>query len=88
VTQSAFGADNFVTAVRTLGKDFHLTPLKINLAVNNEGIIPSPICRLKKYITLTIEQSANSAEIGRLFGMKTAGCSGKSATPINGAGQR
>jgi hypothetical protein len=26
------------------------------------------------------------AEIGRLFGMKTAGCSGKSATPIDGAG--
>ena len=26
------------------------------------------------------------AEIGRLFGVKTAGCSGKSATPCNGAG--
>jgi len=29
-----------------------------------------------------VEISAYFAEIGRLFGMKTAGCSGKSATPF------
>jgi len=31
---------------------------------------------------LSLASGAYFAEIGRLFGMKTAGCSGKSATPV------
>ena len=32
-------------------------------------------------IVALARQGANFGEIGRLFGVKTAGCSGKSATP-------
>ena len=39
-------------------------------------------CRMSQDLLQTDNITANFAENGRLFGMKTAGCSGKSATPI------
>ena len=48
-----------------------------------------PFGELERLITQKLlDVVAYFGEIGRLFGMKTAGCSGKSATPGSGAGLR